>query len=128
LVEPIVDTTLLIELFRGNPDAQTYLLGRLESGRLPLHAAVLAELFEGCKNKAEIRHLEGLLRKAKLIHPSPSDWTLALRLVRTYRASHGVDWVDCLIAATAVRLKAPVATLNEKHFRPLPGVQVVRPF
>ena len=33
-----------------------------------------------------------------------------------------------LIAAAAVRLHIPVATLNDKHFRSIPSVKVIRPY
>jgi len=42
--------------------------------------------------------------------------------------SEGVGFFDCLIAASAYHLDATVCTLNEKHFRPFPGVKVERPY
>jgi predicted nucleic acid-binding protein len=42
--------------------------------------------------------------------------------------SRGVGFHDCLLGAAAVRRKIPIATLNEKHFKALPGVKVVKPY
>jgi hypothetical protein len=41
---------------------------------------------------------------------------------------HGVGWPDCLIAATCIRLGLPLVTLNDKHFRAIRGLRVVRPY
>ncbi len=64
----------------------------------------------------------------KGVVPREPDWVLALQWVGAYRLTHGVDWVDCLVGATARRMGAPVATQNERHFRLLPGVSVLNPY
>jgi predicted nucleic acid-binding protein len=52
----------------------------------------------------------------------------ALNLYRQFRLSHGVDWPDCQIAATASRLDVEVVTTNLKHFNAFPGLRVARPY
>jgi predicted nucleic acid-binding protein len=52
----------------------------------------------------------------------------ALDLFKKYRLSHGVDWPDCQIAATARRLGLEVYTQNLKHFAAFPGLRVVRAY
>ena len=42
--------------------------------------------------------------------------------------SHGIGWPDCLIGATALRLRVAVVTLNDKHFKAIRGLRVVRPY
>jgi predicted nucleic acid-binding protein len=93
-----------------------------------LHAAVIAELTAGLRDRQEARVFDELTAKAKTLIPNEADWTLALHLCRAHAKASGVDWVDCLVAATAVRLDVPVATLNEKHFRVIRGLRVVRPY
>jgi predicted nucleic acid-binding protein len=39
-----------------------------------------------------------------------------------------LGWPDCLIAAAALRLDLPLVTLNDKHFKPIRGLRVVRPY
>jgi len=121
LAEPIVDTSVFVDLFKRRDAADEYIGTRLRSGRLAMHAAVAAELTAGIRDRAEMREFEALTRRARTIIPTEDDWTLALRLCRTYAKSSGVDWVDCLVAATAMRLDVPVATINEKHFKPIRG-------
>jgi predicted nucleic acid-binding protein len=119
---------VFVDLFKRRPEADEYVGTRLRSGRLGLHAAVAAELIAGIRDRSELRQFEKLTAQSRTIIPTGDDWTLALQLCRTYARSSGVDWVDCLLAATAIRLDVPVATINEKHFRPLRGLRVVRPY
>ena len=60
--------------------------------------------------------------------PDEADGLAALDLYRHFRLSHGVDWPDCQIAATALRLGVEVYTQNVKHFTAFPGLRVVRPY
>ncbi len=39
-----------------------------------------------------------------------------------------MGWVDCLIAATSIRLNLPIYTSNLKHFRLLKGVTAITPY
>jgi predicted nucleic acid-binding protein len=128
LAEPLVDTSVFIDLFRRRPEADEYIGTRLRSGRLAMHAAIAAELIAGVRNKAEQRELDRLCRHARTLIPTENDWALAFRLCRTHTLAAGTDWVDCLVAASAIRLGVPVATINDKHFRPIKGLRVVRPY
>lgn len=128
MAEELLDTSIFVDLFRRSAAANRYIGTRLRSGRLKVHAAVAAELIAGVRNKVELGQLDELLGLSRMLVPSESDWTLALRLCRAHNLSDGTDWVDCLVAATAMRLKVPIATLNDKHFRPIRGLEVVRPY
>jgi predicted nucleic acid-binding protein len=126
--EPLLDTSIFIDLFRSSLDADRYIGTWLRSGRLVLHAAVAAELAAGIRSRAEQNQLDKLCDQARMLIPTGADWTLALRLMRTHSRTAGTDWVDCLIAASAMRLRLPVATLNEKHFMPIKKLLVIRPY
>jgi predicted nucleic acid-binding protein len=128
LVEPILDTSVMVDLFRRRPEADAYVGTRLRSGRLALHAVVAAELLAGIRDRAEQRQFDEILRRAKMLIPTQADWSLAFRLCRTHSRVSGTDWADCLVAASAIRLNAPVATINEKHFKPIKGLRVIRPY
>lgn len=126
--EPLLDTSVFVDLFKQRPEADEYIGTRLRSGRLRLHAAVAAELLAGVRGRLELRQFDALADRARLLFPTADDWTLALRLCRQHGRASGTDWVDCLVAAAAIRLDIPVATINEKHFRPIRGLKVVRPY
>ncbi|MGH7133183.1 MAG: PIN domain-containing protein, partial [Phycisphaerales bacterium] len=82
----------------------------------------------GLRDRNEIKEFDKLTSQTRTLFPTDADWTLAMRLGRLHARSSGVDWVDCLVAATAMRLGVPVATINEKHFRPIRGLKVIRPY
>lgn len=128
MAEPILDTSIFVDLFKRRPEADEFIGTRLRSGRLVLHAAVAAELTAGLRDRKEVRAFDELTAKARTLIPNEADWTLALQLCRSHTRTSGVDWVDCLVAATALRLGVPVATINEKHFRVIRGLKVVRPY
>ncbi|WP_031518179.1 type II toxin-antitoxin system VapC family toxin [Desulfofalx alkaliphila] len=49
-------------------------------------------------------------------------------LLAKYRASHGLEPMDALIAATAQVNKAVLFTLNKKRFRFIEGLVVINPY
>jgi predicted nucleic acid-binding protein len=53
---------------------------------------------------------------------------IAFRLVDSPSLSHAVRLPDALIAATALERAMPLFTRNERHFRPIPGLTVRRPY
>lgn len=128
MAEPLLDTSIFIDLFRSSENAEAYIGTRLRSGRLVLHAAVAAELLAGVRSRVELRQFDALCANTRIQYPTRDDWVLALRLSRSHTQSSGTDWVDCLVAASAIRLGVAVATINEKHFKPLRGLRVVRPY
>lgn len=107
LPEPLLDTSIFIDLFRGGEAARDYIGTRLRTRRLPLHAAVAAELLAGVRGKSEIRQFDALCAATRPVHPTKSDWTLALRLGRMHTHASGTDWVDCLLAAPACACPCP---------------------
>lgn len=80
MAEPLLDTSIFIDLFRSSADADAYIGTRLRSRRLLLHAAVAAELAAGVRNRAEQRQLDALCAQTRMLYPSDADWNLALRL------------------------------------------------
>lgn len=92
------------------------------------HLMVAAELFAGARDKNEQKQIESFLRSFVVVSPDESDGPASLELFKEYRLSHGVDWPDCQIAATALRLRMQVDTLNLKHFAAFPGLSAVQPY
>jgi predicted nucleic acid-binding protein len=123
-----LDTTIFIDYLKGRPDAAAAILGARAGGVVPTHAIVVAELFAGSLNRSDLRRVIALASTCRVIVPDEADIRRALRLLERHALSHGVDWNDCLIAASALRLAQPVVTTNDKHFRPFRGLKVRRPY
>lgn len=89
---------------------------------------VAAELIAGARDKDEQRMIESFLAGIIVLASTESDGLLALDLYKRHHLSHGVDWPDCQIAATALRLNLKVCTQNVKHFAAFAGLGVVRAY
>ncbi|MEL6341059.1 MAG: type II toxin-antitoxin system VapC family toxin [Myxococcota bacterium] len=121
----LVDTDVLIWYMRGNPKAAR----ALES--LPdraLSAVTYMELVEGLRNKAELKALRKTLSawNARVLPITEDISTRAMFFVELHFHSASVRMADALIGATAVSNGLTLLTANDKHFRPLGGVDIQR--
>lgn|SRR5574341_42866 len=126
-VDALIDTSVLVDLSRGDPKAREWAAGQGERV-LGLHVLVSMELAEGVRDKEELARVDRMLARYELVYLTPSDCIWAVGQHRRFRLSHGVGLLDALIASSAVRLNIPLYTLNLKHFQPLPDVKVLRPY
>jgi predicted nucleic acid-binding protein len=124
---PLIDTSILVDVLRQKLEAESFIRATAGIG-LYTHDTVIGELLTGIRNAKELRALDGLLVPFQILHLSEADSELSLELLRCYKLSHNIGYLDCLIAATALRLNFPVATINDKHFRPIPNLQIIRPY
>jgi tRNA(fMet)-specific endonuclease VapC len=121
----IFDSSILIDCLRGRADAIAFLAAKSAAVRARTHLLVAAELITGARSKQEQNLIDSFLLNFDLAIPDEADGLAALDLYRQFRLSHGVDWPDCQIAATALRQDVEVFTQNVKHFTALPGLRVV---
>jgi predicted nucleic acid-binding protein len=122
------DSSILIDCLRGRADAVAFLAAQSAAGRPRTHLLVAAELLTGARDKNEQSLIDSFLRSFDLVVPTEADALAALDLYRRYRLSNGVDWPDCQIAATALRLGIEVFTQNVKHFAAFSGLGVVKAY
>jgi predicted nucleic acid-binding protein len=124
----IIDSSILIDCLRGRTGAIAFLTSQNRSVPARTHLIVAAELLAGARDKAELAVIDSFLQSFDLAVPTEADGLSALSLYRQFRLSHGVDWPDCQIAASALRLGVEVFTQNVKHFTAFPTVRVVRAY
>ena len=126
-ISRLVDTTILIDFFRGHEPAAAW-LNRFAGGELAISVVTAAELIQGSRNRHEQKRLETDIASFSLVPISAQISETAWDWYRQYRLKDGVGFFDCLIGASARHLGVPVCTLNEKHFWPFPNLQVERPY
>ena len=114
----LVETTILVDYLRGSDAAAKYLDNARAEGDLLCSTVTQAELIVGSRTRGEIREIDQLLARLQNEPIAPGDSARALTWLRKYYHSRGVGFHDCLLGAT----------LNEKHFKALPGVKVIRPY
>ena len=123
----LLDTSILIDILRGQVIARNWVDALAVPAR---HVSVItsAELLAGCRNQREQRTVERELNLYDVVWIDESISQTALDFYKQFHLSHGVGFLDCLIAATAIRHGLRLATLNLKHFTMLPGLQAERPY
>jgi predicted nucleic acid-binding protein len=122
----LCDTNIFIEVYRNNKQIEA-ILNAIGHSNMVVSDVVLAEVLIGARNKQELQ----LLRTNLSIYPSlpihPDISTLAVELVTSYCLSHKLDFMDALIAATAIYHDLELYTLNLKDFTFIPTLRLFRP-
>jgi predicted nucleic acid-binding protein len=125
----LLDTTVLIDLSRGNTDAADFIDAVRASGT-PLFISVISamELIVGCRDRGEVEKAEKLIADFDLVHISPAESARAYDLILTYSKSHGLAIPDAFIAATAIIQGLDLSSDNARHFKMIPNLIVERPY
>lgn len=121
----LLDTATIIDFLRGYPPCATWLQRQQGLAVTPL---VWLEIIEGARDKQAQEKAVALLRRFERVDLVPSDFDWSIQKALALRLSHNVDLVDCLIASVAHRLGLPLYSPNLKHFTPLLGELVVKPY
>jgi predicted nucleic acid-binding protein len=121
----LVDTDIFVDAGRGVENAVNYLYQRHRPSSLALSVVTQMELMVGCQSRAELRKLDKFLKQFSVVKMSHLISDRAVELLRVYRLSHGLLIADSLIAATALVLKMPFVTNNQRDFRFIKGLKLL---
>lgn len=121
----LVDTDILIDSARAQPDAIAFLKEHEDAYALSLSIVTEMELLVGCRNKVEQNRLNRSLECFTIICLQESMSSKAAQLLRTYSLSHGLLIPDAFIAATAMVLGVPLATKNRRDYQFIKGLQLL---
>ncbi|MEA3355154.1 MAG: type II toxin-antitoxin system VapC family toxin [Patescibacteria group bacterium] len=122
----LVDTSVVIDFLRRK-DKENSWLHKLAKKKVNLWISILThtELYSGTsvwKSIKAKRDLEKTLSGLKLINVNEGISMLAGRI----RSKLGVELPDAVIAATAIENKLSLATLNQKHFKGIRGLNLTK--
>lgn len=126
MVNSLVDTSIIIDLVRGFPEAHQWL--QTITDEVGVTQYVWLEVVQGAQNKAKQQAAVKLLSDFTQVPVTAADVAWAVEALLRVQLSHNVDALDSLIAATASRLQVPLYTRNLKHFVPLLGTLAQRPY
>ena len=116
----LVDTTVLIDSLRHGQTATQFLEAELPS----ISCVSAAELVEGCRDNHELASAKKLYSSLE-IYPLYNDVSSrALELVEKYFLSKHLEFLDALIAATAININLTLVTSNAKHFSFIPNLKL----
>lgn len=117
----VIDSSAIIDYLRGGIKWERFLLTIESSVDLYLPTIVIFELFSGKSSKKE-SDLVDFIKHFKRIELNENIARKAGELYRDVSFILGVS--DYIIAASALEIEAAVVTLNEKHFKQIPGLQI----
>jgi predicted nucleic acid-binding protein len=125
-IDAIIDTTILIHLFRGNKDAIAWLATQNNLGITSINRL---EFIYGARGRIALVDSIALLNTFQTVHLTDTDQAWAEEQLTKYRLSRGVEINDSLIASVCYRLQIPIYTQNVKDMQKLlPPELVVKPF
>ncbi|MCL4248842.1 MAG: PIN domain-containing protein [Anaerolineae bacterium] len=122
----IVDTTVILHLFRNYGDARAWVDS--QPARLSIVSISWMEVMEGANSKATQAQCKTILERFEVVYPTSSDQQWAMQQLERFQFSHHIGKDDCLIASVAYRLQRPLYTHNLKDMTPLIGSLAVKPY
>lgn len=126
----VIDTNIIIDHLRNVPQA-TKQLKDIENGSFEglLSTITIMELMAAPRlDEHRVNAINKLLEIFEHIPVDNQVAATAGNLLSRYRASHGLDPMDALIAATAYVNEAVLFTLNTKHFKFIEGLVTINPY
>jgi len=128
---PLYDTSIFVGHFRRNPKTHLAIIRLLDrSWPVVVSSITLFELKWGWLLSRDPARSEAVMRKylAKVTATLAVDDVVAYRAAEVQaqlrRRNQIMDLRDLLVAATALVHDLPVCTLDEKHFRRVPGLHL----
>lgn len=128
----IVDTTLLVDLLRGDEAAREATEGREAQGSLLwIPTPALFELWEGVERadrpEDERRRIEAVVGDYTILAFEARHAERAGRVSGALvRQGTMLDPIDAQIAGMALEARLPVLTRNARHFERIPGLKVAK--
>ena len=111
------DTTVIIDLLRGDKDARGFL------EKYPLMSSVsYAEVLQGARNQKELKIIARTFEAIEIEKIDSQITNLSIELLEKYNLSHGLLFLDALIAATCIIRKKILVTDNVKDFKFIEGL------
>jgi predicted nucleic acid-binding protein len=114
LVPILIDTCVFVDCLRGRQLALDFLL-QIQAVTL-VSVVTIAELAAGARNRSARALVDDVTVGCRVIELDFETAKLGGAFKQRFRPSHGTDLLDALIAATAKRAGARLATVNRKHF------------
>jgi predicted nucleic acid-binding protein len=122
----LCDTNILIEAYRKNTNIISVLNGIVRHDAIVISDVTRAEMLVGARNQHEMKILIKELGLLKCLPIQSEISARAIHLLVEYHLSHGLDFHDALIAATAIHYNLELFTLNVKDFAFLSDIKLYK--
>jgi predicted nucleic acid-binding protein len=122
----VVDADVVIEVLRKNPVVASYLRNDIGAFNIVLSAVTIAEIQQGATSKENLQQINRLLKQYIILPIEYQISNIFSTLVQKYVLSHDTDIGDTFVAATALHYQLPLLTMNLKHYKHIPNLQLVK--
>ena len=123
----LVDTDILIDHLRGQPEARGLLEGAIEEGvRAYCSSITKVEIYAGIRTGEE-EETQALFEILESIGVDDRIALLAGRYLNQFAKSHGLEIGDAIIAATTKVMGVCLYTRNRRHY-PMDDIEVMAPY
>ncbi len=121
----IMDTDVLIWYMRGNKKA--YKIIEDQQGFFT-SVVTYIELVQGMRNKNELIELRCAFREwnTKILYINEEISSKAMFYIERHYLSHSLQLADALIASTALVNGLPILTGNDKHYRMIKELEIIK--
>ena len=121
----IMDTDVLIWYMRGNKKA--YKIIEDQQGFFT-SVVTYIELVQGMRNKNELIELRRAFREwnTKILYINEEISSKAMFYIERHYLSHSLQLADALIASTALVNGLPILTGNDKHYRMIKELEIIK--
>lgn len=126
-VDLLLDTTIVIDILRKHQPAITWLEGQSDRS-IAISGYTVFEILAGARNKEEMVYLKNEMAKFSTFWPTIDEYVNAIDSFANLYLSHNIGILDILIGHTAKMLNTTIVSLNEKHFKPIVGLEVIVPY
>jgi len=120
----LLDTDVMVDVMRRFVPAIEW-PESLGAEAIGIPGLVGMELLQGCRDQAEQRQTEQLLRPYVRYWPTQADCARAFDDFVAYHLSDGIGILDALVAETAVGLGLRLATFSDRHYRVVTALRTV---
>ncbi len=119
----LVDTSVWIDYFRGDPEAVRELDAVIDGDLTLVSGLICQEVLQGSRDRKAFERLRREMALWAFEPEKREDFIAAARLFAELRwAGVTIPPSDCLVAAVALRCKAPVLA-RDAHFDQIPGLK-----
>lgn len=122
----LIDTDILIDFIKDNDSAVQCLELLEKEYNLYISSITYLELLIGARNKKDLENLDEFANTFNILHLNQSISEKAIELVKLYRLNKGLLLADGLIASTAIIYDMGLITKNQKDFKFITGLDLIK--
>ena len=116
----LADTSILISHLQGDTQATKF----LTEESVAISVITVVELIQGCRNPKELAQVDSLLSDFEILHIDYSISSSAAKFISDLFLSHGLKFLDAVIAVTAMQSNLILKTQDAKHFKGVKGLEI----